>query len=372
MPRFQARIRKWLEKGFTLIELLVVIAIIAILVGLLLPAVQKVREAANRMKCQNNLKQLALACHNYHDTNGAFPPGSALNPGWSNAISGGWTGTGGWAWDQGSWMVYALPYIEQGNLYNQLVAQGLGKPNVDVITRACTAGVIPAYPPLFRCPSDPFHQGDLPFYNYAANYGATNSTLNSACGNYNPFFSVYCPGWPGQSGNPSPNPALAGLNFTCDSNGPNHGMFYEGATPQSAKIRMASVTDGTSNTILLGEILAGQSGAESFSCCNTTNYNTTNNLNRSWASFDNGEESFLIPLNYYCKTYEVDGCSGNCPDPAVNPWNWAVCSGYKSYHTSGVNFAFVDGSVHFINQNVDQVTLIKLSERADGGVVQLP
>ncbi len=149
------------RQGFTLIELLVVIAIVAVLVGLLLPAVQKVRAAAARAKCLNNLKQLALACHGYHDAHHRFPPGGVFNPP-------GLVPLPNEKYNQGGWTVYVLEFMEQGPLLRGI--PNLGVPNQNAVPEAVAAGRVPATLPFLRCPSDP-DLPDRPLTNYAGSQG---------------------------------------------------------------------------------------------------------------------------------------------------------------------------------------------------------
>jgi prepilin-type N-terminal cleavage/methylation domain-containing protein/prepilin-type processing-associated H-X9-DG protein len=369
MPTFRSTMRGWLGKAFTLIELLVVIAIIGVLVGLLLPAVQKVREAANRIKCVNNLKQLALACHNYHDVNGQFPPGGVVSD-WSGG--GSWSGTGGWQWDKGSWVFYTLPYMEQDNLYKLIAQFGLNTPHVDTITQAAFTGtqggnVLPQKLPYARCPSDGWRP-DLGTFNGAGNSpngqptdyivsgGAIADGAWQGCGNqYDPFGTTYCPSRGGSN---------FGINFSC---GGDNGMFNETDLPNSrAHITIATATDGLANTYLLGESLPDKGDPHLYS-------GAVGNP-RGWATFDGGERqgSCMIPINYPILSSDVLN-GGGCGDNLLhNHWNWAVSEGFKSNHPGGANFAFGDGSVHFIQQSIDPLTHLKLGLRNDGLPVNLP
>jgi len=167
------------KQGFTLIELLVVIAIIAILIALLLPAIQQVREAAARTQCTNNMKQLALACHNYHSTYNYLPPGAQyqnlfkFDPNFPSSCH----------YDKGNWLVKTLPFMEQEGLWNQIPDEnvftydpvtdpsGLNNPHNDSISEAVASGALPIQLPYMRCPSDPFNQSGYTFSNYSASLG---------------------------------------------------------------------------------------------------------------------------------------------------------------------------------------------------------
>ncbi len=196
--------------AFTLIELLVVIAIIAILIGLLLPAVQKVREAAARLKCQNNLKQIGLALHKFHDANAALPPGyrdplrqPQFGPGWG-------------------WPVFLLPYLEQANLSREL--------GVDAHNLGGGANPVPPSPltlaPLgvFACPSDPGPAAN-PFYD---GHGKSN--------------------YRGVGGGQHPDAPVAGGRGLSNIFAPLNGTFW-----RNSRVRFADISDGLSNTLVVGE-----------------------------------------------------------------------------------------------------------------------
>ncbi|HEV3236361.1 MAG TPA: DUF1559 domain-containing protein [Gemmataceae bacterium] len=344
MRKLYLGVRMMGRKAFTLIELLVVIAIIAILIGLLVPAVQKVREAANRIKCTNNLKQFGLAMHNYHDVNGLLPPGGKFD-------------TGNWNNDQGSWLVWTLPYLEQDNLLKAIgpLNQTYLDANNNVIgpiLHAESLGVLPMKLPYGRCPSDDWNPDDPTVSNYCANTGPTcnvgncgpgpGGNGNTGEGPWQPF-QTYCQDFPQwgyrQSANAGDTMDPAQLR----------GLFCR----QGAKIRFSMITDGLSNTLMVGEALPAENSDIAFS-------------GRNWANFDGGNQmaTTITPINYNTGGLWL----GDCSNPLKDYTNWNVSFGFKSRHSGGANFVFGDGSVHFLNQGIDVRTYNLRGCRNDGQV----
>lgn len=301
------------RRGFTLVELLVVIAIIGVLVSLLLPAVQSAREAARRAQCVNNMRQIGLAIHNYHDTLRRMPCGF-------------------WYEDRGSVLVHLLPYIEQNTLfekldfksstliYNQTVIPG---PSASTGVQLRQTRV-----PMYDCPSDAEKEGaDFFPSSYYASSGASGVWRRGGCDCY-PL---------GQSYN-YPY-AQAGVNLT---SGP-----FSRRSDLNTK-NFAEIVDGLSNTIFFGEARA--------KCCDTAQ--------QSWCYPNNGNGLFttVIPIN-------SDTCRAQHPDPCKRNCNWNLSFGFRSAHPGGSNFLMGDGSVHFFTQTIDHWTYQWLGTRNDGNPV---
>ncbi len=325
------------RSAFTLIELLVVIAIIAILIGLLLPAVQKVREAAARMSCQNNLKQFGLAQHSHNDAKGYLPRGGLMGtntPGGAQAFES-WNGQDpNWSDDRGTWIVYSLPYMEQDNLYK------LGGGNGNYETSINSAGILRANPaavnarPKFlRCPSDAYNSNES-LSNYAGSLGAQCAV--GPCG-ANPNQT-----WCNQ-------PALGIPTSPDHGNDVNAGSIRGLYNRMGAKMSLpASIPDGTSNTIMIGEVLPQEHD---------------HYFNGSWMHFNGGasHHSTIVPIN--TKTDLRASCGSN---PLRSFQNWNQSWGFKSNHSGGAQFVFADGSVKFIAQGISMQAYILLGTRNDG------
>jgi prepilin-type N-terminal cleavage/methylation domain-containing protein/prepilin-type processing-associated H-X9-DG protein len=325
--------------GFTLIELLVVIAIIAILIGLLLAAVQKAREAASRLQCVNQLKQLALACQNYHGTYGCFPPGGIRSlPNESPS------------YDQGGWNVYVLPYMEQEPLFRAI--PNLGVPLQNAIPEAIVAGILPRTLPYLRCPSDS-DAPDLPLTNYVGSQGP--QCWRGKCGAVKDPHQKYCNGTSDNPPGPLNPPTYPGYSASL-----NQGRTLDASQVRGMfgtygpRINFASVTDGTSNTIMLGETLP----------------NLNQSRNRHWAVAGDGRAlPTIIPINYPATDYyEADGCTAA---PLRYYANANVADGFRSRHAGGVNLALADGSVRFVSQSIDHQLYQYLGCRNDGQVFSL-
>ncbi len=329
-----------LAKGFTLIELLVVIAIIAILIGLLLPAVQKVREAAARVKCQNNLKQFGIGLHAYHDTFGRLPEGGIFDT---------FANNGNWGDDQGSWLVRTLPQMEQGAMY------AIINPNLKVLN-SVGSGInnVPngsRKMPYGRCPSDDYDPA-AQISNYVGSMGP--QCAGSPCG-YNPNQP-----WCAPESNPYPGVTFLTMGYT---GSPDHGNAPgQNAThlrglfsryQVNIPIGFAQITDGLSNTLAVGEGLPSM---------------TDHLTNQGWWHFNGGaaQVSTIAPINA-----RSDGT--NCSDPVrASRDSWNTSMGFKSRHTGGANFLRADGTVTFISQTIDHRTYQLLGCRNDGQVANIP
>jgi prepilin-type N-terminal cleavage/methylation domain-containing protein/prepilin-type processing-associated H-X9-DG protein len=328
------------RRGFTLIELLVVIAIIAILIGLLLPAVQKVREAAARIQCTNNLKQLGLAAHTYHDADKKFPPG-VYQLGFAAAPK--FRGV--------TLFVYLLPFIEQGNLAN-----GWDMTNPLNNTAGGTASRTATVLPLLVCPSDPIPQNPVDGGSGRI-YGLTSYGGNGGTRSYDPQLAT------------------------------NDGMFFvigpgSQTAPNGKPLRIADVTDGLSNTALFGERSHLDPNQDSFAA-NLTVPPSATSINPMgeigwWASSAGrlaaGDVtlSAFVPINYRVPGSYADRLSMVPPVNNFNDYTYyndrRVCA-FGSQHPGGANFCLGDGSVRFVSEALPLLTLQRLCVRNDGQVV---
>lgn len=305
--------------GFTLVELLVVIAIIGILIALLLPAVQAAREAARRSQCVNNLKQIALASHNYHDTYKSFPPAAVYLVGFGTASSdfrdAGYGAT---------WVTMMLPFIEQKPLYDQY---NFGLPSDDDSNEPVVSTNIAA----LRCPS----ADEL---NPTANTGGSSPNNRYAKGNY---------------------AARAGGRFSNENNAPNgwdNPQFKGPFTYRpDTSTKMADCRDGLSNTIYFSEILGQESGGDCRGAwgrvaCNTFSPHTRSDLDE-WIVVPNADGSLSQNLSDqppYC------GTNANFPQCDDDASDGTGGTAPRSYHPGGVNCAMGDGSVRFVAETVDK------------------
>ena len=314
--------------GFTLVELLVVIAIIGVLVALLLPAVQSAREAARRVKCSNNLKNIALAIQEYHDANGHLP--YSVNPyDQTSTRYASYTGKG--------WIVDILPYLEQPALHEAL-RPGFANPGDDTndfsqgadtggMRRAEIREFVAARLPVLECPSDDSVNTATSDMWYFEGIQVAVTSYKGVLGDHIVYIST-----------PAETLHREGTLPDCHKNERGcNGVFWRFAFLDPIEFR--HITDGLSNTFFVGEDVASQDY-----------HAAAYYADGDWASCN-------APLNFFLTNLSVDEIKDQ----------WVNTRGFKSLHPGGAFFAMGDGSVSFVNEDIDHETYRALSTRAGRG-----
>ena len=392
--------RKRRKRGFTLIELLVVIAIIAVLVSLLLPAVQQAREAARRTQCKNNLHQIALAVLNYESAYGSFPMGSNVpwcgfggdgNTAALEYSTAGAAGTTGGGQFGPNWAVAILPYLEQGALFDSanlqsypgvfvdpaIVQSGSGIPPAGVNFLSWRVGLVGRVIPMYQCPSDAFNQ--TPFVNPGVIGDTAVDPVNApwARGNYG-----------ATAGYDDYDHVNRGNRFKSSKSNVagKNGLFSSAVFACCFGAKIKDISDGMSNTRMIGELRAGLTSNDPRGVW-ALGFPGASIQNAGRGTYNPSPNNMIGGLGYAACS-NTDG-GDELEDSCASAFNGGYCTPAaaalgmgcngggtlmtsaqsRSLHAGGVNTAMCDGSVQFISNYIDEVNWCRLSSKSDGQVI---